>query len=905
MYREIFMNRKWSLVRVITILAAALCGAPGLHAADMTPGISIDQRGMMTFSGNISSNLIAFGPGWQYAAQDYGLKGIKKSGRGTDLRYEADFAVPGATVNMLETTQSVIKDKSLKGLKVSYTLSHENPFSLDSAYLALRIPAADFAGAKVTVDGKDFTFPQTFDKEYLPLPKSASRIFLTNGKAALEIKGDKLAVAYVDTRQKKGATFEIRLEFSNLKNTKSSSLAFEVFSLEPPFFITADKNWIELPVAREIQEGGILDFSFRADAPAGKYGRIVPGKDGHFEYEKNPGSRPKLVGTNLCFSANYLSKDAADTLAHTFKMMGYNTVRFHHTDVDLINGTWNARQSDDINPAQQDKLDYLFAAMKKQGMYVVIDLYTMRRFGADEIEGWNKYVDNPNVIKALVPLLPGAFNAWTKMALKWLNHVNPYTGIPMKDDPALLSICPVNEDSIASVWAPTPDVKQLYLDRFEKWKQETGKSGEPDPLFAQFLTELKVASNRQMAKFFKDNGIHAMITGCNWWDTMAQTFERDELDVVDNHHYWDHPQPSYNQNSDMKSSLAYTAPGFMMPTRIFGKPFTVSEYNFCAPNQFRAEAGAMFGAYSALQDWDGVYRFAWAHSDKNVMEQKPVEGFDTATDPLNQLTERQIILLFGRGDVTPAKKKFIYAVTMAEATKNGLGDMWAKGLFPQPFTTLGLVSQIGSQVVDNGQTIQGRYDGVVAATAPAADALSGNPFVEAKSLPKTPESGEEIVSDNGQIILNNKKGYIKVVTGKTECLVAPAAIDLTGNTLAVKNRSGFSSISASAMDNKPLAESRRVLLFHLTNVFNTNMQFSNPKMTTLVNRGTLPYLVRAGSADVSLKNRNPGLKLYVVDFGGKRLREEKTEYADGAYTFKAEISASSGPPALIYELAEK
>ena len=901
------MNMKWPFAGVAAMIAALSFWTGGVKAADAAPqGISLDHRGLLSIGGGaISSNLVAFGPGWKYAAQDYCLENIKKSGKGMDLKYEADFNVPGAKLKMIETTKAV-NDKGKTGLKVSYTISSQDAVSLDNMYVAFRMPVKEFAGSTITSNGEKVTFPQTYEKEYLAFPKNSSMISVANSKFTMNIKGDNLDIALVDARvQKNNENYELRVNFKNCKDFTSTELSFGVFSEEAPFFIAADKNWVELPVAAEIQEGGILDFSFRSDAPAGKYGRIVPGRDGHFEYEKNPGSRVRLVGTNTCFGANYLSKEAADRLARTFQLMGYNAIRFHHTDVDLIKGAWSAKKSDDINESQLDKIDYLFAAMKKAGIYVTIDLYTMRRFGADEIEGWNKYVDNPNVIKALVPILPGAFNAWTKMALKWLNHVNPYTGIAWKDDPALVAICPVNEDSIASVWAPTPEVKQLYLDRFEKWKTENNKSGNPDALFAQFLTELKVASNKQMAKFFKDNGINAMITGSNWWDTMAQTFERTEFDLVDNHHYWDHPQPSYNQNSDMKTSLAYVCPNFMTPTRIFGRPFTVSEYNFCAPNQFRAEGGAMFGAYSALQDWDGVYRFAWAHSDKNVMEQKPIEGFDTATDPLNLLTERQIILLFGRGDVAPAKKRFIYAVTMDEATKGGLGDMWGKGLFPQPFIATGLVSQIGSQVVDNGRTIQGKYDGVVAASAPAADALSGNQFVDAKNLTKLPESGEEIVSDNGQIILNNKKGYVKIVTDKTECIVAPAAIDLGGKNLSVKNRTFFSSVSASAMDSKPLAESKRVLLFHLTNVLNTNMQFSNPKMTTLVKRGTLPYLVHVGSAEVSLKNSNPDMKLYVVDFGGKRLREEKTEYADGAYSFKAEVSASNGQPALIYELAEK
>lgn len=677
--------------------------------------------------------------------------------------------------------------------------------------------------------------------------------------------------------------------------------------------ITADANWAELPVAREILPGSILDFSFLNDAPAGKYGRIVAGADGHLVYEKTR-ARVRLTGNNLCFGANYLSsREDADRLARYFQLMGYNTIRFHHIDVDLIRGGWNATRSDTIDTNMLDRLDYMFAAMKKAGLYVSTDLYTMRYFGADEIPGWDVHGRMECDIKALLPVFPAAFDAWSKYVVKLMNHVNPYTGSAWKDDPALFSICPLNEDSIASVWSGNPAIKALYLQKFDAWlaAKDLPRASEEErkPLLAQFLTEVKVESDARTARFLKQLGVKALLTGCNWWDLMTDAFPRSQFEIVDNHHYWDHPNKqalpaSLNQSRCLTTSKAYICPVMKAPSRIFGKPFMLTEYNYVLPNQYRAEGGALFGAYAALQEWDAAYRFAWSHSPENILTQKPAQGFDMATDPLNMLTERQILLLFRRGDVSAAKRKYVYAVSMQEATKPGVGDMWSKGLFPREFTTVGLVSQIGSQVIDGpGDRIRGTFTGVTAAAAPSAASLAGNRFIARADLPQVADTDTEIAADTGEIFLNNKRGTIRIVTPLTECLTAPQGCDLRGSALAVTGNDAFSSISASAMDQKPLADSRHILLFHLTNVLNSGMTFSDRTMKTIEKWGALPYLVHVGSATIALKNSQPQLKLYAVDFSGKRTRQIAAAYADGAYQFKVQTVTPGAPSTMIYELA--
>lgn len=905
------MNSLVPLAAAIALTMATLATACAGEDAGMVPlPIQIDHRGLLTIDGVLrmnsegawgASNLV-IKPMGGWAAQDYCLANVVR-GKGS---ITADFKTK-PLIRMVETTSEVKDAQGRKAMRVSYALTPDGgAATYEKVYIILPLASNDLAGGKaILADGTTISLPAEF-KEEVVVPAGSTELTLEWGQRRLRVRSEKLRISLHDLRPK-STSFQLWLEYPEPKNVASMQLDFELAAETPPFVITADgKNWAELPVAPAGTPGNILDLAMLNDAPAGTYGRIV-NKDGHFAYEQT-GKRVRLVGTNLCYTANYLDKDGADRIAARFKAMGYNTIRFHHTDVHMRKGNWNSVSSDDIDPAYLDRLDYMFAAMKKAGLYVTIDLYTQRKFGKGEIQGIDRVIEGD--IKGLVPIHEPAFEAWKKLVIKWMNHVNPYTRVAWKDDPALLSICPLNEDSIACAWG-SDVAKPFYLARFAEWKQDkkltstVDKPGD-DPLFARFLVEVKMASNRKIEGFLRELGVKAMITGSNWWDTMAQTFTRDQFDLVDNHQYADHPQPhwlpsKYNQKGNLTSHPTYLTPIFMASTRVFGKPFTVSEYNYCAPNRFRAEGGALMGAYASLQDWDGLYRFAWAHDEKRVNDSLSLQGFDLSSDPLNQLSERQIILLFRRGDVAAAKKRFVYGVTMPDATSQGVGDMWAKGIFPHPFNALALSSQTGSQVIEGDRKIVGSFDGVVAKEAVTdAAKLAGNPYLAISAIPKL---AGEVVSDTGEITLDREKGTLRVGTAMSACIVSPAGMELTVRNLSIARSDSFSSISAHAMDGKPLESSGRLLILHLTNVLNSGISFASSDMTTLTTWGKLPYVVRIGSATISLKSSVSGLKLFACDYAGNRMKTVAAEYANGAYTFQAVVSQAE--PCMVYELARE
>ena len=732
---------------LLSLAAFAALAAPA--ARGETPAnISVEARGLPIVQGILRdsdkvdwgfANFVAFGPGWAYAAQDYAAKEQKKDavedpalGRGLLLTGKIWAGSRGLAFR--EEFFDVSKGGSAKA-RVRWTISSQDgkPMQLERAFLRFPLALNDFAGG--TVSGAPL--PVDYGQEWIGVgDKGAIELVSKDGNKTFRLAVAKGNPVLWDGRKDKLERFELRIDFPDAKGAASSTIEFDFsgafadslkkgkgvvkFDLPPaPLTIAAGDKWVVFPWTNEVKPGSILDFSkvVPREAPAGRDGFARVSPEGHFVFEKDAKKAPRrFVGGNLCFSANFLSKEEADRAVRDFVARGWNTMRLHHLDVTITkdewNDIWNRRTWPEIDPEKLDRLDYLLAACKKAGIYVTFDLYAMGSYGS--CEGFDKPL-HCGTIKAIVPIHKPAEDLWFKRAMELFDHVNPYTGVKWKNEPAVLFVTLLNEDSIASVWWGAADV---YVAKYNEWakgrgypalgKEDIGKHRE----FAEFVYEVKAGANRRMTKRLKEAGVRTLISGGNWWENMAQTYEREALEVVDNHQYADIPyqgdygKPPFhfnNQANLQNGSPAYASPIMMAPTRVFGRPFTVTEWNFCNPNQWRAEAGLAMGAYASLQDWDAIYRFAWSHDRGNMFGPSPSKGFDIVTDPLSQLAERQAVLLFGRRDASPAKGSAAYGVTADEAFAGGLGDMWSRGLFPTPFTELAYGTRIGSFVADGGR----------------------------------------------------------------------------------------------------------------------------------------------------------------------------------------------------------
>ena len=97
--------------------------------------------------------------------------------------------------------------------------------------------------------------------------------------------------------------------------------------------------------------------------------------------------------------------------------------------------------------------------------------------------------------------------------------------------------------------------------------------------------------------------------------------------------------------------------------RIKGKPFTVTEYEHPSPNYHGAESPLLLAAYAGLQDWDGLWLFAYGQGN-SVEPMGYVAGFfEIAQHPTKMANLLLAANLFRRGDVQPAAQEISMALT--------------------------------------------------------------------------------------------------------------------------------------------------------------------------------------------------------------------------------------------------
>jgi len=925
-----------SLLSACGMLAAALSSVSAQSAAlpATVGGAEVSPDGRISIGG-LRFALAHYGQGWStyVSNQKLTLREGSPEISANRIAFSANWEIPPASAPS-SVEQTVTADD---GLDLSWQVRLADGISTDTLCVSATIPLGSGAGQQVLFElraggQESFTLPTSYDgKGNLYDVSGVTQVTLPSPGGTVVIEGKDLRISLHDDRQFGGSSFSMRISFSPRSGAiKESSLQFRITHFDnapdpfPTAKIEAGPDWTPFESSVEIEPGSVFDRSRLLTAPAGKAGRVIVSPAGQFVFSES-GQRARFWGVNLCFDSLLLTPEQADQIADRLAKAGYNTVRLHHYDGLLVDKNGS---SYDLNPERLDRLEYLFAALKKRGIYVTIDLYTFRGFPLEEIPDLGYALRYPlnTIFKLLVPVSENAFTSWKKFARNLLTHRNPYTGLSWAEDPALVSVCMINEDSIffGGIARRKPELIALYDKAFAGWlasQPQSATSGQSqDALFNRFLVDIKKRSDARMEAYLREIGVQCLVTSDNNVNKEAQVYVRDQYDFVDNHEYWNHPVPlgsnvGVNQNSAIVSGL--WLPRELMPSRIFGKPYTITEYNFCWPNASRAEAGLLMPAYAGLQDWDAIYCFDYSSQDSSAMfTPKAVAGsgflFSIVSDPIGMLTDRIAATLFLHGGLSPAKGALSYLVD-PELMLEGKRAETPK--LPEAFSRLGLITRIGSlpATTPDLSAIAGRTGieaFVTRSSQPPALPLpvftlqpdTMQQLVQTGLIPEQPADGV-VESSTKQIAVSPTKGSARLVTDYAECFVLPSGQSLAGRIVSVEGNDSFSAIYVVSADDQPLASTNRLAVLHLTDVLPSGTTFSDKHRTVLQKFGTLPYLIRRGTADISLSlpSTDKPWSVWAIDPSGRRLYPVPCEQGKNLLKFTASTISSSGT-ALAYEI---
>ena len=692
-----------------------------------------------------------------------------------------------------------------------------------------------------------------------------------------------------------------------------------------PFFqeeirrMAPNADWKVMKHSKKYVKGSILDFSDFLDAPAGKYGRVVV-RNGRFEFAGRPGIPLRFWGTNITYWTNFMDDSHIDKLMDACAFMGYNLIRFHHFDRDLIADS--ETDSTVLAPNRMDRMDSIVAKAKERGIYLTLDFVTLHPLAKGEVAEFPDETLNVHEFKTMIHFSPSAMKIWETFALNMMNHINPYTKLAWKDEPAIAFVSLVNEDAILGASALTPRIRKLIESRFEEYCRKrnlTVTYENRENLWNRFMTEHLHRGYKHMVRVLRDAGCRFPITSHNNNDSCTMSAMRTRFDYADTHFYFQAPTayitpyraPMYVDSRSSVGSLFSGENHFS--ARLPDKPFVCTEWDFVNPSPHAAEGGLLMSAYAALNGWSGLCHFQLLGDSERDLDRdnRAVNLFTAINNPLMHLSLRAGPLFFLRKDVKEAKESVLFCLPSDFMKYIPMPERK-----PEMVDQVGMICKAGTLVFDPSKPVSLPSDTLAGIVFPPWQnripgkkiVIPGNVSdslfnVGLGSLAPYVKDGR-ISSMTGELVMDRGKNIFSAITPRSEAFILPEGKAVSGNVVSVRNQKGYGIFLISSRDGKDLNKSSRILLLHLTDVKNSGQVFSGKGFSHMLEWGKPPMLLRHGKAEIHL-NLLQTLKLYACDTTGKRLFEiPLKENRNGKKTFLAD-NYRGNQAILVYELTKE
>ncbi len=563
------------------------------------------------------------------------------------------------------------------------------------------------------------------------------------------------------------------------------------------------------------------------------------------------------------------SPEAIDQNVRFLARVGVNMVRLHAQITPKGPGS----KPSEVDEKEIDGIWRYVAAAKAQGIYTTISPYWANSVDAAKwkIEGYGS--GELYGLLFFEEALQAAYKGWTKALL---TRKNPYTGVPLFNEPAVAILQIQNEDSLLfwtadqmkpparaklarkfAAWAVTKygsvdsalkawdnaklpgdapiEGRLALIDLYQLAQRQAGGSGRRAGDQLAFVAELQRSFYEGMAAYFKGElGCRQLINASNWRTAddvrldAAERWSYSGVEVIAANRYYNggvHLGPNAGWRIDpgdkfsQKSALVDPRAMPFNLKQVVGHPMIISESTWVAPLAFAAEGPFLASVYPSLTGVDAFFWFTDAHPEYDLNPFFPyakVKG----QEPLTKWTAMTPTILGGFPAASILfRGGYIKPGTPAVHEERSLVSIWNRD---DPILAEGPAFDPNRDpgVAPNGplrRSISTGVDPLAFLVGPVEVRFEGNPSQTriAAEVPRLIDRARKTVrSITGEITLDYGKGLCLVDAPKAQgaCGFLNQAGPIKLKDLAIDSANPFASILAVSLDDEPLATNHRTLV---------------------------------------------------------------------------------------------
>ncbi|QEH34586.1 hypothetical protein OJF2_31270 [Aquisphaera giovannonii] len=703
-------------------------------------------------------------------------------------------------------------------------------------------------------------------------------------------------------------------------------------------------TWAFVPERDTFRRDALFDLRGLNEKTAGEGGFLRLSEDGN-SIVLGDGKPIRIWAANT----NVQEKASPEELARHARFLakrGVNMVRIHGSIVPKEKGS----RLTDADPKYLEAAWKLVAAMKKEGIYVTLSAYwanpvkVQASWGIDGLpEG-----TSANGVLFFNPALQEGYRAWLKALLA---TPNPHTGIPLAKDPALGIIQLQNEDSLLFWTAQNLKGRQLELlgELFGRWLAKKygsleaasrawgndGMDGDDFPRGVvgihliweltqprqggrkrrlddqlQFLAETMYRFNQETARYLREDlGCRQLINPGNWRtadttllnDAERWSYTANEVLALNSYYSPPHIGPDSGWRIDkgdrfVDESMLFNPLALPLDVKqVAGHPMLLTESHWVPPLGYQSEGPFLVAAYQSLTGLDGYYWFAagdpeWSAADRSEWDAASRKKWDFAT-PMELGQFPAAALIYRKGMLKQGEPVVV--------EHRSLDQIWRR--------EAPLISEEArfDPNRDEGETARrseagGKVDPFAFLAGPVQVVYDSN-------VGKTRVADLKRLIDHRKKVVRAETGEVTWDYGRGICAInAPMAQGATGflskvssvplKDVTIVSGNDYATVLAVSLDDRPLRESRRILVQVGTQARPTgwidrpaDFKSRDGKQAfhgkEIVSTGKMPWAIR--DADVTLKVANAGLKSAArLDANGNRVRGLKAEASGGSFSIK-------------------